>query len=270
MKKFAWLLIAFVACFDSAGPGIVPLDGTTRDTEIKTQKETFTNADLPAEDTQKINRSILGKWYDCIGSIEFNDDNTFIYQGVNANCTTTGTYTFQGFILDLSVINTTCPTMKTDRQADFLLKGMVVNIAASMMQWTHTDLDNSTKLWLRNNAFTAEKWLLYDPSHKQGQDFRLCFTKEHKFIQGFYFKINQMDGFLSNSGRIERVEPVKDKPDTWQVRTTCRGSCFCAGILELKFTGPQINGTYRAIDCGKNVGPLPVEGDQVNWPGYME
>ena len=269
MRRFAWILIALVACFDSAGPGMVQLDTNSADTATQNDSKTITDA-VTHSDVQKLNRSILGKWYDCIGTMEFKADNTFMYQGLDANCTTTGTYKFQDFILDLTVTNTTCPTDKSSREADFLLKNVVVNIAASMMQWTNPDLDNSTKLWLRGNDFTAEKWLLYDPSHKQGQDIRACFTKEHKFVQGFYFSIANMDGLLSGSGRVERVEPVKDKPETWQVRTTCRGTCFCAGILELAISNARINGTYRTMDCGKNTGPLPVEGDQVQWSGYME
>ena len=176
MRRFTWVLIAFVACFDAVGPGGIPLDGY--DTDAITQNDTeIINDGRPGRDVQKLNRSILGKWYDCIGTMEFKADNTFTYHGLDAKCTTTGTYKFQDFILDLTVTTTTCPANTSSRESDFLLKKIVVNIAASMMQWTNPALDNSTKLWLRGSDFTAEKWLLYDPSHKQGQDFRLCFTK---------------------------------------------------------------------------------------------
>ena len=263
MRRFAWIFIVLVACFDSAGPGINFSEGDTHDSV--TDLATATDTDIP-----KLDRSILGQWYDCIGRIEFKADNTFIYNGLDDNCTTTGTYTFLDYILDLSVKTTTCPTMKTDRQADFLLQGMAVNIADSIMQWTHPDLDNSTKVWLRKKAFIAEKWLIYDQSHKQGQDLRVCFTKAQKFIQGFYFRTNTPETLLSNSGHVERVEPMQDKPDTWQVRTTCRGYCFCAGILKLHFTGSDIDGTYRSINCDQSKGPDTVEGDKVQWTGYSQ
>ena len=223
------------------------------------------------QDNQEVSTvGILGQWYDCIGELKFLSDGQFEYHGLDGNCTTRGRFDYDGKTLNLQVETTTCPTRKDDRQADFWLDHIVVNIAGTKMYWSHEDLDNNGKLWLRAEGIEPERWWLQNPDTKLVQDMRLCFTRDHRFIQGFYFRPDGTNGLLSNSGRIELVQPVKDEPDTYQVRTTCRGFCFCAAILHLKFTEGQIAGNYYKIDCNNAEGPLPVEGRIAAWPAYKK
>lgn len=269
-------LFAAVGCGDAVtsrapdvgGPGddvLVSADGQS------TSDAGTTDQESGADTASPVVEDIVGTWYDCIGTLTLEEGGTFTYHGLDDACTTHGTWVFEEFVLDFEVLDTTCPESPTDRQTDWIHTGILVIPTSKEMAWSHPALDGGFKAWMRGGAYVAARWVVEDPDLGNGQDLRVCFSESGHFVQGYYFQPEGQEGLLSGSGRVERVEPVAGRIDSVQVRTSCQGSCMCAGLLELSFSDSDesIDGTWKALNCAELLGAGTLIGDVVAWDGYL-
>jgi len=254
-----WLLTASLLAVGCSGIGGVPNRDTGGTETAVTGCET---PEFPVE--------LTGTWYDCVGTFNLTVDGAFHYAGLDDGCETVGTWTFDGLRIGLDVSNSTCPDSPTDRQSDFILQGMVMLAQGDSMIWVHSGLDNGHKSWVRGDGFSAWRWLLGGGGEEdQWQDLRLCRDPSGELVMGYYFTPEGKDGLISNSGRVDKLTVDADDPTRLQLRVSCQGGCLCAGILNLRQTDAQLDGTWAAVNCDGPSGSGAVTGTVSIWSNYL-